>query len=286
MLAPKVSVIVTTYEEKNHRYLDLCIKSVRNLNYPQDRLEIIIVSKSSYIPRYDGIKTIFPSAEEFPNPKGMNIGFHEASKDSKYFFYMNDDVILAKDCLSSLISVVGDQMVMANPISPCDNGVFYQFNFGFKHGSEWFGMTGKFFRYEQLEPHFEDLMNTPSPLQPGWIKVPWLCMFTTLVPRKVWEAIGDFDEKFETGQDDIDYCNRAAQNGVSLLVATHALSWHFGGVTSTDTIKSNKRYTNIMYYKEKWGCLPPFVTEASLEHFKNGKEWDNNFRSEGAEARS
>lgn len=273
-MIPKVSIIITTYLEKNKHYLDLCIASVANLHYPKEWLDVVLVGRPSYAPVYPGVRTVHPVEDEFPNPKGMNLGFHSADKDSQYFLCINDDVVLTKDSVKRLVNATGDQLALVMPISPCDNGVFYRLHFKFvKDGKDYF-LTNKFYKYEEFEPYLKELMDAQSLYPPGILRVSFHCMFACFVPRKLWELVGDFDEKFETGQDDIDYCYRAMKDhAAEMLVAIDALVWHFGGASSSSTIKSGKRAANIEYFRSKWGVLPPFVTEESLANFKSGKEW-------------
>ncbi len=258
-------------------YLDLCIESIQNLNYPKDRLEVIIVchkvNRTSYV--YDNVKVIYPIEDQFYNPRGLNFGMRNAAEDSDFYFMLNDDVILAKDCLVNLLSAAGDNPVILNPISPCDNEWLYGLAFGFEHNGEFVHMSKRFYRLPEVEGKTTSMMNAPSLYPRGIFRVDHLCMFCTLIPKKVWLAVGEFDENFKTGQDDIDFCLRARQKGVIMAVALDALAWHFGGVTADNSISVEKRKENLRYFKAKWGFLPDGVTDADVEGLTDAYKFEN-----------
>lgn len=245
----KVSIIITAYAKASKPYLDACVESIRALNYDQDKLEVIIVGGPDYLPYYPNVKTVRPDKEEFSNPVGINFGFHQASKDSKYFLYLNDDVILTKDSLQNFVKVAGDNMVILNPISPCDNYIFYNLLFPFVTGNQ----------YDLKNYDVKELINAKSYYPPGLIHMSFLCLYASLIPRKVWERVGDWDENFETSADDIDYSYRAVQKGVRLAASLDCLIWHFSGRTADTTMTLEKRKASVRYFKKKWGQLPPFV---------------------------
>lgn len=261
---PKVSVIVVTYVEANKRYLDLCVRSIKNLNYPKDKLDVIVVSKPGYVPAYEGVRTVYPDVKEwFFTPVSINYGVSQADKDSEHFLILNDDTILTKNSLANMVSAIGPSATIMNPISPCDAHA-YRLLFGFSKDNHLHLADGTFYRYENFEPYFDELMNADSFYREGVVAQNFLCMYATLFPRFVWEKVGGFDEMFKTGQDDIDYSLRARLNGVSLCFNLHAVIWHFGGVNSSNTITDDLRKHNVDYFIKKWNVFPPGIDEKYL----------------------
>lgn len=227
---PKVSIVVTTYLEKTKRYLDICMRSIENLNYPKERLDVILVGRKDYMPEYPSVRTVCPEEPEFSNPKGLNFGINSAHPDSEYFFILNDDVVLTPDSLVNLVMAAIPNVIL-NPM--------------------------------ELAP-IAGIAPPSASRSYGLIEQEHLCMFATLIPRLVLDKIGGFDENFKTGQDDIDYSWRAKDAGINLVLCLHSLVWHFGGTSANTTINNKMRVENVNYFKSKWGKLPPYVTEESL----------------------
>ena len=263
---PKVSLIITTWLESSKKYLDLCIESVRNLNYDLDSLEVLIIGKKSYQPQYAGCKTIAPDSDQFYPAHGINFGMRHASPDSKYFFICNDDVILTQNCLTRLVDFTRENKILVNPTSPCDNGTACHLIFGFYNQKKQFvQMPHTSYTYEQLAPVAIDLMNAESLYPAGLVRQYFLCIYATLIPRIAYEAIGEWDEGFKTGQDDLDYSLRAKEKGFECVTCLDALVWHFSGVTVEKTLNPQMRRDNIMYFKNKWNFWPPGINQESFD---------------------
>lgn len=103
---PLISVIIPVYN--GEKRLPKCLKSIRGQDYPQDKIEIIIVDDDST----DATAAI---AEKFHcivtrngshNPeRGKSIGIEKAA--GTYLFFIDDDNILTKrDWLSKLVQAV------------------------------------------------------------------------------------------------------------------------------------------------------------------------------------
>lgn len=241
MNLPRISIIVTTYLEKTKPCLDLCMRSIGELNYPKELLEVILVGRRGYAPTYPGVSTVIPPEESFGNPRGLNFGIECASEESQYFFILNDDVLLTNDCLLNMIKVAQPDLII-NPI--------------------------------ELQPVSGNITPASSRTH-GLVGQDHLCMFATLIPRLVYEKIGGFDERFKTGQDDIDYSWRAKQANVYLVLCLNSLVWHFGGTSANTTISNKMRVENVEYFKSKWGKLPPYVGEQDLEDMRADRvKWD------------
>lgn len=257
----QVSLIIQTYHPDSKRYLDLCIDSIKRLNFPKDKLEVILVARKDYAPEFDGVKTVTPDKEHYSPAHGLNFGVTQSNPNSEVLMFLNDDTILSKHSLFNMVQALGDQRLMLNPISPCDNYVSYCLHFGFPKDGQFLSLVEKHYRYEQLKPFFEDLMNAQSVYPQGLINQDFLCMFATMISRKHFEEIGPFDENFHCGQDDIDYSKRAVEKGLRLAACLDAVIWHFGGVTVDQTLSVEQRKANARYFKQKWNQLPVFVTE-------------------------
>ncbi len=260
----KVSIIVTTYLEKSKPYLDACIQSIKNQSYAD--IETIIVGRPSYAPAYDGVTTVHPPMDSFGCATGVNFGISKSDPASHYIFTINDDVILTKNCVSNLVKIMGDGDWILNPLSNCDNGIKYLFDFSFyKDGNE-HRVNAPQYIYDDLKGYLPELMNAESRLPTGIILQNELFFYATMIPRKVWEKVGQFDEIFKTGQDDIDYSLRARQKNVALGVCTDALAWHFSGASANSTMTDPVRIRNLQYFKYKWGYYP-FHSELNLSPF-------------------
>jgi len=123
---PKVSIIITHYKENNKRYLDLCVKSVMNLNYPKDKLEIIITSPKWNRPEYPGIINVSPD-HDCHFAENLNFGISCANSESEYYLHLSDDTMVTKNSLLNMITTcyVLNNQVMVNATSNCDNHWYY-----------------------------------------------------------------------------------------------------------------------------------------------------------------
>jgi hypothetical protein len=79
-----------------------------------------------------------------------------------------------------------------------------------------------------------------------------------MVPRRAYETIGPFDEIFEAGWEDEDYCIRASIAGFRLGIDTSSYIYHKGGQTVSKAPHNPK---NKEHFKKKWGIdLIPSAT--------------------------
>lgn len=244
----KVSIVVTAYLPASKPYLDNCIASIKNLDYPKEDIEVIIVCPSWYMPEFEGVSRVMPAFGAYHNPVAVNFGMNQASKDSKYLLMLNDDVILTRDSLKNMVRAAADSDVVISPISNCDNYGHYQLTFPF-------GLNDRQYRVEQIAHIVPMIMNANSPYPPGYMFPQTLYLYANLYPRKVWEKVGGFDEEFKTGYDDTDWCMRAQKAGVKLVIALDALVWHCSGASADKTmgaLNSDIRAQNEAYFRQKW----------------------------------
>lgn len=236
----KVSIIVTSYFPDSKRYLDLCVESIRNLDYPKEDIEVIIVGRPDYLPEYEGVRTIAPALEKFYPPVGLNFGM----KESKYdlMLVLNDDTILTRPSLRRLVDIYksAPHVGLLMPISNDQQGRY----------SAWVGVNAGSYRYEQLAPIAKELMQKESAYPPALSFHDTLCIYAFMISRQVYAEVGDFDERL-IGQDDIDYTMRVVQKGYMNAIAYNAIVYHFGGVSADHTLK-DVREESMNRFLGKW----------------------------------
>lgn len=248
----RVSIICVTYLESNQPYLDLALKSIKNLDFPKDEIEVIVVSSGEYKPFTHGF-TNYHSDTRMHFPEGVNYGVSLAKGDN--FLIINDDVILTRDSLANICRVGENRELVLGPISNCDNYWHYNLPFVYQKDNGYVAVDKRFYRLNEWPDHNE-MMNAQSFQGPGvWFKE-FICFYTVFIPRVVWNKVGTLDGEYKTGQDDLDYCKRAYRSGIACGIVSNALVWHFGGVASSQVLTDEERAFNIKKYFDKWKELP------------------------------
>jgi GT2 family glycosyltransferase len=243
---PKCTIVVTAYLEKTKQYLDILMKSIENLSYPKDKIEVFIVSPKWYKPEYPNATTIHPYFDDYYNAHAINFGIEAASPDAEYFFVLNDDLILTRDCLTRLVEAASEtsQRGIYMPIGNDMQGR-YALEVGIRPGP---------YRLEEfvVETIVNGVMNLSSIYPKGLILADTLCLYAVLIPRRVFESVGKFDDSRQ-GQDDIDYTLRTRQAGFHNLIAIDSLVYHAGGVSADVTMSAKSREESLRSFQSKWG---------------------------------
>jgi GT2 family glycosyltransferase len=258
---------------KTYPYLKLCVESVRNLNYPKEDLDIILVchkrDSEKYSKEFPEITVIAPGMDDFNNEVGLNIGAEHASPDSKYFFFLNDDVILSKHSLINLVQGVGDNKIIASPIAPCDQGRQFNLVFGVNHEGKFVPFQKPFYRLEEVEHLVKDIMDTGPIYPPGFIFTDFHCLFAGFMSRQVWEKVGKFDESYrKAGPSDLDYSLRAQQMGIRCAFVLDSFVFHFGGAGSESGLSPKDRAYNARAFNLKWGFHQPGISDSLIEQWE------------------
>lgn len=268
---PRVTIVVTTYLSKTYPYLRLCMDSIKNLNYPASELDVVLCCHQLDYRQYkvefgkDGVNVVTPPEMEYNNARGLNFGVACAAEGSKYYFLLNDDVILSKNSLMNLVKRVGDNQVIASPISQCDQGRQFNLVMGIARGEDFLQFEKTFYRLPEVEHMTQELMNAESIYPPGFIFTPFLCLFAGFIPKTVWDKIGKLEEGFlGAGPDDLDFSLRGQQLGIRCAFVLDSFVFHFGGTSADSSVNIEKRIYNTKFFKSKWGFFPPGATEESL----------------------
>lgn len=234
MTLPRVSIVVLGYLESNRPYLEACLASVTNLDYPKELLDIVVVSDW-----YDGPHMRISTPKPGSFSRSVNAGFRAGYQKSDFVLLLSDDTIITQDALRNMVHSCGDADVIMAAVSNCDN--YWKYIIPLPH--IW---PERFYR--EISPKMQ---NDRSPLAGGVLFTDTLCFYAFLIPRKTWNRVGELDERYNMGHEDTDYCNRARALGVRCVIALNALIYHAGGA-SESIITPEMRAANEKLFAEKW----------------------------------
>lgn len=247
---PKIGIVCCTYLKDNQKYLNECLKSIKNLNYPQERLDVIVISSGDYVPFVDGSFRSIHQAAQMHYPESCNLGVSQLGPVDHYLL-LNDDTILSKDSLTKLVEgALALPMCIHQPISTCDNWFRYILDMPL-------GLNRRFYRYEDFKDQELKWIQMSESAHKGFMIVDWVPLYATLIPKLIWDKVGPLDENFKTGQDDVDYGRRARANGFGCVINLSSFIFHFGGVTADVALTPEIRNANVEYFRNKYnGDMP------------------------------
>lgn len=215
---PEVVVIVLNWNNAPETLG--CLESVLRLDYLNCR--VLVVDNGSNDDSVPRIRSQFPEVELLPNEtnlgyaEGNNVGIRHATKTgAKYLLLLNNDVRVASDCLTELVSAAErfpEAAFLGPKVYHLDRPEQIQ-SAGAQLDSLWRSRQrgldevdqGQFDRLEEVDYVIGGAM---------------------LVRVDPLEQIGLLDRDFFIYREDVDWCLRARQLGYSILYVPTARVWH------------------------------------------------------------
>lgn len=213
---PKVSLIITTFN--NEQTIDECLKSVFELNYPKNLLEVIVVdggskdSTAKIAEKYPAKVIVKPSNA----PSAYNYAMKIANGD--VVAIIDADVKVEKDWLNKLTKHLKDPQVAGV------GGGIETWN----HQNVLPRCVGYDIKYR-----YSRLLKNNS--------IKRLATMNLLLRRSVLEDVGGFDESLPT-QYDTDVGNKITNKGYRLIFEPNAKCYHFNRPTWREYFRQQLRY--------------------------------------------
>lgn len=257
----ELSIIVTNY--KNPDLLKICLNSikenVRDVNY-----EIIVVDSDT------GEDTELMMREDFPNvnffPFFKNIGFQQLVKKglkksmADYILILNGDILVKKKSVEKLfdylknhqsVGMIGPKLFSFNekfqascfrfykPITIIYRRTFLGKLWFAKKHLDWFLM--KDYDHKKIR------------------KVDWLMGSAFMVSRKAVKKVGYMDIRFFMYMEDVDWCRRFWESGLTVVYYPEAQMLHYHGKGS-----GNKNFLHSIFLNK----LTWIHITSALKYFK------------------
>lgn len=229
---PKVSIIFPNYNGGKEPLE--CLSSTDKLNYPKEKLEVIVVDNNSKDGSDIKIKSQFPQViliknkKNFGFAKAVNLGIKKSS--GSYVFVGNDDLVFEKNSLKNLIDysqnnpgvgILGGKIFYkSQPKKLCSSG--HSMN-------KWTGNVYPITSSNRIK------------------ELDWIQGCALLVPRKVLDKIGLFDPGYYIFFEDFDLAIRARDAGFKVVCLPEVTFWHGESLT----VDKNKTQKYFHWYQSK-----------------------------------
>ena len=208
-----------------------------------EAIELILVDDGSDLCATDILEsipgiTLLSNRENLGYTKSCNIGAQEARGTNLVF--LNNDTIPMRGWLSELLNclsrfsdagVIGSKLIYPNSDDVQHAGVLF----------DPFGVPFHVNRYQLKD---SKIVNVEGPIP----SVTGACLAT---PRNVFEQLGGFDESFQNGFEDTDYCLRIQQSGKSVIYCPTSELMHYESVTE-GRVDVGQEAQNLSTFKNRW----------------------------------
>ncbi|MBI2595322.1 glycosyltransferase family 2 protein [Candidatus Daviesbacteria bacterium] len=234
----KISVIFPTFN--GWQDTKRCLKSLQQVSYPKNKLEVWVIDNNSSDNTPALIKKNFPWVKIICQPK--NLGYSKAvnlavkKTKSDYILFSNNDVIFDKDFFTKMV-----QLAESNPKIGIIGGKCYNQ----KGGTIGFNglRINPYLGYHQYDlNNLDSIRECDIPPAGGFF-----------VRRKLINKIGSLDEGFFLYFEDIDYCIRTKRAGFKVLYNPNAVFYHISSKTAYREIRWEDIAT--IKYRSKWRCM-------------------------------
>ncbi|MCL4416166.1 MAG: glycosyltransferase family 2 protein [Actinobacteria bacterium] len=220
---PLISIIIVNLNGKD--YLNTCLDSIKNLNYPKDKLEIIIVDNGSTDDSVQFLAGSYPEVKVIRNDfnKGFAVANNQGARaaNGEYVAFLNNDTKVDVNWLTELLKPVykDAEVVCAGSKVLSMDGKTIDFVGGMVN------FEGKGFQIDYGLDRQKDIYDENKYL-------PFVNGGAMLVNRQVFLDAGGFDEDFFAYYEDVDFGWRLWVLGYRVIFAPKSIVYHVHHGTS------------------------------------------------------
>jgi hypothetical protein len=248
MHKPLVTVIIPHQLSINEPYLNLCMKAVQRSTY--ENIEVIVIDGSPTKPTIPAGFGVLRSEDLNTATKKFHTGISIASPKSEYFLFLSDDVVISEYMIEDMVSAFSGREFIMNPMSNSDCTSMYEADIILKNvaGTKRLHPDMKMEDLKGWEKEVIEFPRRPKCLIPFQT----LSFYCTMIPRSVWNKVGELDPALESRHNDQDYCLRAHQLNIPSVVNMGCFAFHFGSRTLMHVADQQTRQKCTEHFVKKW----------------------------------
>ena len=218
-----------------------CVTAIKTSNFKQTLSLLVIVNNPEIILEpIEGVSVVYP---------GMNLGFNgglvvgSQIYQSQFIWIIQDDVFVNPNTLSSLFGDLSSntQMSMVTPRRIDLTGK----SLGSSGG--WTNNLGQVTGLYSEAPNEDKSYFIPKELS-------WVSSAGSLIRREMWNSLGGYDlDLYPLGYGDVDFCDRATEQGYKFSVSGTATIEHNKSFSSTPPYFKHflSLYTSAIFAEKK-----------------------------------
>lgn len=231
---PSVSIVIVNLNGKHH--LHDCFQSIQRLNYPKDKIEVILVDNGSTDGSVEYVSKKFSWVKLICNSK--NEGFAKPSNDGaraakgEYVAFLNNDMRVQRNWLIELIKSLRENNAQcAGSVILNWNGKLLDFAGG--------GINFQGFGFQH---DFQRPMSEMGPKLTKDRELFFACGGAMIVERKMFLFAGGFDEDYFAYYEDVDLGWRLRVLGCKIVLSVKSRVYHKHNSTSNTLPRERIQY--------------------------------------------
>lgn len=249
---PKVSIIIPNKDYAST--LKVCLKSIKKLT-TYENYEIIVVENNSeeqktfdYYDEINGkdkIKVVKYPEKGFNYSKIINYGV--ANSDGEYIIQLNNDTeLITPNWIEEMLG-----FAQREDVGAVGAELFYP-DKSIQHAGIIIGIGGVAGHVFRNIPHGMHGYFSKDAMIQNMSAVTAACI---MAPRKMYEAVGNMDEKFEVAFNDVDFCLKIREQGKLIVYNPYVQFIHYESKSRgfEDTLEKQKRFKGeVERFQKKW----------------------------------
>jgi GT2 family glycosyltransferase len=213
-----------------------CLQSITDLNVNGLVVDIIVVDNASTDNTVNIIRENFPKTIIIENSE--NLGFAEGNNTAirkgklsnyDYFFLVNNDTILEKNCIINLIKSMENEKetgIMSPKIYFAKNFEYHKERYQENERGKVIWYAGGIIDWNNIICSHRGVDDVDMGQYEKEIETDFVSGCGMLIKKEVIDDIGLFDKKYFMYLEDVDFCVRAKNKGWKLKYNPNGIMWH------------------------------------------------------------